>query len=240
MHDFRVAASCGVARRPCRGLLYCIKRLLTGLSGTLNGFATSTSAIGRAAGPFLGGWLFSAGVEAGYVIAPWWTFAAVGIIAAIPIWFLVEGEGFGGDDDHVSDEEDVEEDEESLQIQALEGGAEAAGRPGPNLIPNQEQIEESEEDDGVGPLTRTTTMSSALTIESEDSTESQSRRPSNLGGGPSRSDSADGRPSLNRRGSRRVMRRTSIPFGMGQGISRRYSSNLGQSLGTSGGFNAPG
>src|ERR1700761_1050492 len=98
------------------------------LIGTLNGFATSFSALGRAAGPFMGGWLFSAGVDAGYVIAPWWTFGAVGIIAAIPVWFLVEGEGFG-DDDLISDEEEIEEQEEFLRAEALEGEAEAAGRP---------------------------------------------------------------------------------------------------------------
>ena len=182
----------------------------------------------------MGGWLFSAGVEAGYVIAPWWTFTAVGVVAAIPVWFLVEGEGFGGDDDHISDEEDADEEENRLRAQGLEGEAEAAGRLGPELIPTRELIEDREEEEygGMGPLTRTTTMSSALTFGSEASNAD----------GPSRSDSrsqSQTRPSLSRRGSRRVMRRTSIPFGMGQ-VSRRYSSNLGQSLGTSGSFNAPG
>jgi hypothetical protein len=42
---------------------------------------------------------------------------------------------------------------------------------------------------------------------------------------------------LNRRPSRRVLRKMSIPIGMGgQGISRRYSSNLGQSFGSAGSF----
>lgn len=191
----------------------------------------------------MGGWLFSAGVEAGYVIAPWWTFTAVGVVAAIPVWFLVEGEGFGGDDDHVSDEEDVEEEESRLRAEALEGEAEAAGRLGPELIPNREQIEEQEEVDDIAPLTRTTTMSSAITVESREYSPYRglSRQTSNAEGGPSsRAESTDSRPVLSRRSSRRVMRRTSIPFGMGQAVSRRYSSNLGQSLGTSGSFNAPG
>lgn len=191
-------------------------------------------------GPFIGGWLFSSGVEAGYVIAPWWTFTAVGVVAAIPVWYLVENEGFGGDDDHVSDEEEFDEDEESLlREQGLEGAAEASGRLGPELIPTRELEEREENDDALGPLTRTTTMSSAMTLDSEDYS-GLSRQVSNAEGGPSRTNDTESAPTLSRRSSRRVMRRTSIPIGMGQGISRRYSSNLGQSFGTSGGFNAPG
>jgi hypothetical protein len=182
----------------------------------------------------MGGWLFSAGVEAGYVIAPWWTFGVVGIIAAVPVWFLVEGEGFG-DDDLVSDEEEIEEQEEFLRAEALEGEAEAAGRPGSELIPWREEVEEREETyGGVGPLTRTTTMSSAMTLGSDEySTGGLSRQASNVDNGPST------QPTLSRRNSRRVMRRISIPFGMGQGISRRYSSNLGQSLGSAASYNGP-
>src|SRR4051812_4823807 len=37
--------------------------------GTLNGLATSISAIGRAAGPAIGGGVFTMGVKHGYVIA---------------------------------------------------------------------------------------------------------------------------------------------------------------------------
>ena len=213
--------------------------------GTLNGFATSFSSIGRALGPFLGGWLFSVGVEAGYVVAPWWMFCAVGIVSAIPVWFLVEGEGFGGDDDHVSDDEDLEEEEERLLAEGLEGEAEAVGRPGPELVPTGEQVEEQEEEayGGFAPMTRTTTMSSAFSLGSDEySINDLVRQASNLDEGPSSSghrSRSNSRPSLGRRGSRRVMRRTSIPFGMGQAISRRYSSNLGQSFGSAGGFNAP-
>jgi hypothetical protein len=231
---------------PCSTILLTNSATSLRVLGTLNGFATSFSAVGRALGPFMGGWLFSAGVEAGYVITPWWTYAAVGVIGAIPIWFLIEGEGFGGDDDQVSDEEEFDEEEEDrLRAQALEGEAEAAGRLGPELFParSREQVEEREEEEygGFGPLTRTTTMSSAMTLGSDiGSTGGPSRRASEVDGGPSRADGPSDRTSLSRRGSRRVMRRTSIPFGMGQAVSRRYSSNLGQSLGTSGSFNAPG
>ncbi|CEL09057.1 hypothetical protein ASPCAL12199 [Aspergillus calidoustus] len=62
--------------------------------GTLNGVATSVSAVGRAAGPALLGPVFSLGVKMGYVILPWWLLACVACLAAIPVPFIVEGEGF--------------------------------------------------------------------------------------------------------------------------------------------------
>ena len=80
-------------------------------------------------------------------------------------------------------------------------------------------------------------MSSAMTLGSDEySTNGLSRQVSAVDGGPSGSGV---QPPLSRRNSRRVMRRTSIPFGMGQGISRRYSSNLGQSLGSAASYNGP-
>ncbi|KAI9883438.1 MAG: hypothetical protein M1823_004792 [Watsoniomyces obsoletus] len=68
--------------------------------GTLNGIATSVSSLGRAAGPALGGWTFSIGVRAGYVILPWWTIALLAVIGAVPVWYLEERDRFaegGGD-----------------------------------------------------------------------------------------------------------------------------------------------
>lgn len=219
---------CSIFAFPCSTILLTNSASSLRVLGTLNGFATSTSAIGRAIGPFIGGLTFTAGVEAGYIIAPWWLFTGIGIIAAIPIFFLEEGEGFGGEDDHVSDEEsaeeEAEEEHEFLQQEAIDAGAEAQGRP---FLPHaQEEREEAEEAlDEFGPLSRATTMSmsSALTIGTE---EGGSRRASVVEG-------SSAGPSRSRRGSRRVVRKMSIPIGMGErGISRRYSSNLGQSLGS--------
>ena len=235
---------------PCSTILLTNSASSLRVLGTLNGFATSFSAIGRAVGPALGGVFFTIGVRNGYVIAPWWLFCLIGVIAAIPVWFLVEGEGFGGDDDHVSDEEEIEEDDSMLQVEGLVGEAEASGRPGPQLFPTREQIEEEEEEEesygGLAPMSRTTTMSSALTLGSDEySTPGGSRRGSAAVGESSRRASraegswqVPGQQTRSRRGSRRVMRRTSIPFGMGnQGVSRRYSSNLGQSLGSAASYN---
>ena len=67
--------------------------------GTLNGVATSISAVGRAVGPVFEGWMFSLGLENGYVIVPWWTLAAIAVLGMIPVWYLVEMEGFAGDDE---------------------------------------------------------------------------------------------------------------------------------------------
>ncbi|KAL4871631.1 hypothetical protein BDV12DRAFT_25307 [Aspergillus spectabilis] len=62
--------------------------------GTLNGVATSVSAIGRAAGPAVLGPIFSLGVKAGYIIIPWWFLAFISVLAAVPALWIVEGEGF--------------------------------------------------------------------------------------------------------------------------------------------------
>ncbi|TKA74602.1 hypothetical protein B0A55_05434 [Friedmanniomyces simplex] len=224
-----VKCFCGIFAFPCSTILITNSASSLRVLGTLNGFATSTSALGRAAGPALGGAVFTVGVKAGYVVAPWWMFSAFAVVAAIPVFWLVEGEGFGGDDGEVSDEEEVEE---VLGEEGLEGEADAAGKPGPVMMPNYLQAEEEEEAYGGlgGLLSRTTTMSSAaLDDDSEAGTPvtGRSRQGSQVASGP----------VVSRRGSRRIMRRTSIPLGMGtEGISRRYSSNLGQSFGAAGSF----
>lgn len=224
---------CGIFAFPCSTILLTNSASSLRVLGTLNGFATSFSAVGRAIGPAVGGTVFTAGVKAGYVIAPWWLFALISIVAAIPIFFLEEGEGFGGDDDHVSDSED---DADMLHAEAIEGSADAAGRPGPLLIPTEEQHEEIEEAyDGMGPLSRTATVSSTMSLRSD---EYDTPRPSRENSTAAGEGSSSQQPRLNRRGSRRVMRKMSIPIGMGQqGISRRYSSNLGQSLGSAASYN---
>jgi MFS family permease len=220
---------CGIFAFPCSTILITNSAPSLRVLGTLNGMATSFSAIGRAAGPATGGAIFTIGVKRGYVIAPWWTFTALGLIAAVPVFWLEEGEGFGGDDGEVSDEE---EEDEILREEGLEGEAEAGGKPGPIMMPNHQRNHEEEEEaygSVGGLLTRTTTMSStAMDEESESTTPAGAR---------SRRGSQTTSPTLVRRNSRRVMRRTSIPVGMGsEGISRRYSSNLGQSFGTAGSY----
>ena len=80
--------------------------------GTLNGIAVSVSAVGRAAGPAMAGGTFTLGLEYGYVIPAWWLLGTIAAIGAIPIWWLVEGEGFSKDEDDSSSGD--EDDEEAL------------------------------------------------------------------------------------------------------------------------------
>ncbi|KAE8349903.1 major facilitator superfamily domain-containing protein [Aspergillus coremiiformis] len=80
----------------------CITILLTNSAsslmvlGTLNGVATSASAVGRAAGPAICGAAFSFGVKKGYIIFPWWILAVFGTLSAIPIYWTLDTEGVQG------------------------------------------------------------------------------------------------------------------------------------------------
>lgn len=105
--------------------------------GTLNGFATTFSALGRALGPALAGAAFSFGVRRDFIALPWWLLATVAAIGAVPVWFIEEGEGpsgrgrrggsadaeededtSGGEDNEDADDEatEVEEDEDETSL----------------------------------------------------------------------------------------------------------------------------
>lgn len=79
--------------------------------GTLNGVATSVSAIGRGVGPAVVGWAFSLGVKAGYMIVPWWVLAIMGVAGAVPIFWIIETDGFQG---NPVEEENSEDDEQEV------------------------------------------------------------------------------------------------------------------------------
>lgn len=220
---------CGIFAFPCSTILLTNSASSLRVLGTLNGLATSVAAVGRACGPALGGAMFTVGVKAGFVIAPWWLFALVALVGAIPVFYLVEGEGFGGDDMVSDDEDDNELDRENLQFEALEGEAEATGDAGPFLMPLPEYAGDEDDEEaygGVANLMSRTATSSSLTLD-DDAVQ---------GITPRNAQSSSGSPALSRRNSVRVMRRTSMPIGMGEGISRRYSSNLGQSFSSAGSY----
>ncbi len=90
---------------PCSTILLTNSAVSLRILGTLNGVSVSISALGRAAGPALCGVAFTMGVDRGYIIAPWWLLTIIAIFAAIPVFWLVEMEGFG------DKEEDVEEED---------------------------------------------------------------------------------------------------------------------------------
>ncbi|KFY27929.1 hypothetical protein V493_03195 [Pseudogymnoascus sp. VKM F-4281 (FW-2241)] len=105
-----VKSFCGIFMFPCSTIMLTNSAASLRLLGTLNGVATSVSAIGRAAGPFLAGTAFTWGMERGYVIVAWWMLGFIAILGAIPIFMLVEMEGFN----RASNDEDESDDEELL------------------------------------------------------------------------------------------------------------------------------
>jgi hypothetical protein len=111
---------------PCSIILLTNSAVSLRILGTLNGFAVSISAVGRAIGPAIAGAAFSWGLEKGYIITPWWLLGTIACIGGIPIWYLVEMEGFSNTDSSDSEDEDEEEDgldtvDEDIDGEILEG-----------------------------------------------------------------------------------------------------------------------
>ncbi|KUJ24464.1 MFS general substrate transporter [Mollisia scopiformis] len=113
---------------PCSIILLTNSAVSLRILGTLNGFAVSISAIGRAIGPAMTGTVFTWGFERGYMITAWWLLGIIAAIGAIPIWYLVEMPGFSKSDSDSDDDDEsllptVEEDEEgeARATEILEG-----------------------------------------------------------------------------------------------------------------------
>jgi hypothetical protein len=104
--------------------------------GTLNGFAVSISAVGRAIGPAMTGATFTWGIEKGYVITGWWLLSIIAILGAIPLWSVDEPEGFSSTDPN-SDAEDEEDDpfESENDAEILNGDETAAGDSDEEIFP---------------------------------------------------------------------------------------------------------
>ncbi|KAF2138279.1 uncharacterized protein K452DRAFT_290869 [Aplosporella prunicola CBS 121167] len=200
---------------PCSTILLTNSATSLRILGTLNGIATSVSAIGRAAGPAIGGSTFTMGVEHGYVIVPFWIFAAISLLGAIPAFLLIEGEGFGPEEPDVSDEENQE------PARCSRGDSDSLS---------------SEDDYGVVGelLSRTTTISSGVLdndIDDDVGTANMIHpQPSSSlpSGGLHRNTASSRRGSGAQQKGRPIRRKTSVPIGMGMGF-RRHSSNLGLS-----------
>lgn len=64
--------------------------------GTLNGFATTFSALGRASGPALTGVAFTWGVKHDVIGLPYWILASIAALGIIPAFMIVEGDGPSG------------------------------------------------------------------------------------------------------------------------------------------------
>lgn len=192
--------------------------------GTLNGLATSVSAVGRAVGPAMHGSIFTWGVQRGYIVAPFWTLTVISLIASIPTWWLEEGQGFGDDPD--SDTEDVLSASASSALSLDDGELDRTPADA-----NDDIASESEYGEPRNLLSYTTTRSSTAieTDDEMDSSEEEAERPYFRGELSSSFDPARSQSQGARRGSRggrAVRRRSSVPIGMGVGF-RRLSTNIG-------------
>jgi len=99
---------CIVFAIPCCTILLTNSASSVTVLGTLNGVATSVSALGRAAGPALIGTVFSWGVQKGYMLIPWWLLSALTLTSVIPAIWIVEQDGPSREVESESEEEEVE------------------------------------------------------------------------------------------------------------------------------------
>ncbi|KAF3348651.1 hypothetical protein VD0002_g1397 [Verticillium dahliae] len=93
---------------PCMTILLTNSASSLRILGTLNGFATMFSGLGRAVGPAGAGVAFSWGVERGYVITAWWLLSFCAVVGAIPAMMLTEGDGPAPSTETTDDEADEE------------------------------------------------------------------------------------------------------------------------------------
>lgn len=99
---------------PCTTIMLTNSAASLRILGTLNGFATTFSGMGRAVGPAMTGSVFTLGVQKGYMIFPWWLLAFVALIGAVPLWFMVEGPGPTPAQDTDDDDDDDGEEDDTL------------------------------------------------------------------------------------------------------------------------------
>jgi Major Facilitator Superfamily len=98
-----VKSFCIVFAFPCMMILLTNSASSLRVLGTLNGFATSLSALGRAFGPAASGVLFTWGVDQGYIITPWWALGVISALGAIPVWHIKETDGIANSSESVVD-----------------------------------------------------------------------------------------------------------------------------------------
>lgn len=247
---------CGIFAFPCSTILLTNSASTLRVLGTLNGVATSISAVGRAAGPALAGVTFSAGVDIGYVVISWWTLAVVGVIGAVPVWGLVEMEGFAtsssDDDDDDKDDDSGEDDDDD---DAAEDGY---GFDDDDYDENSINDEQGRfiNADADGRTAKTSSISSGggggaharetrprrssshtsttMTNDVFEADDDRDRDHDHLlpgSGSLSPITSRGSQPRPRQRSSHRELRRIASPIGLGVGViptgSRRYSSDLG-------------
>ncbi|KAF5971829.1 hypothetical protein FBULB1_9014 [Fusarium bulbicola] len=114
--------------------------------GTLNGYATTFSGLGRALGPASTGALFTWGADHGYVVTAWFFLMFIAILGAIPAYLVEEGEGPSASASSSAENSDTENDEASSSSSTI-------------LLPEDSAIESEEEEEEELPLTKTKSRS---------------------------------------------------------------------------------
>ncbi|APA09313.1 hypothetical protein SS1G_12101 [Sclerotinia sclerotiorum 1980 UF-70] len=142
---------------PCCIILLTNSAVSLRILGTLNGFAVSISAVGRAIGPAMSGAAFTWGLKEGYVITPYFLLGTIAAIGAIPIWYLEEMEGF-----NKSGTSDDEAEVESLLPANDEETGLLAGDERIRRDPNEEALDVVEG----APLSKSITISASKRRES--------------------------------------------------------------------------
>lgn len=152
----------------CTTILMTNSALSMRLLGTLNGVATSVTAVGKASGPAIGGTMFEIGAVKGWAILPWWVLAGFAMLGAIPVWWLVEMEGFGSGSGETSEVEEDEVEEPEVGLPHREGlgqSSEPVAVGSPETMPEdlEEEIDEfAREDEGLLSSTRLRRMSTPI------------------------------------------------------------------------------
>lgn len=229
---------CGIFAFPCSTILLTNSASSLSILGTLNGVATSISAVGRAAGPALAGATFSAGVDIGYVIICWWTLALVGVLGAVPVWALVEMEGFArsssdADDSDDEDDEDAAEEDDDFDDDFDDENSRAEEEVRFLTTDADHRTAKTSSISSVGGVreTRPRKLSHASSMVSDvfEADDDHDLLPGSGSLSPITSRGSQARPR--NRSSHRELRRIASPIGLGPGViptgSRRYSSDLG-------------
>lgn len=102
--------------------------------GTLNGYATTFSGMGRAAGPASTGALFSWGADHGYVVTAWFFLMFIAILGAIPAYLVEDGAGPTASASTSAENSDTEDNEASSSSSTL-------------LLPEDSAVASDSEDD---------------------------------------------------------------------------------------------
>ncbi|KAJ4271522.1 hypothetical protein NW762_000226 [Fusarium torreyae] len=109
--------------------------------GTLNGYATTFSGLGRALGPASTGALFSWGADNGYIVTAWFFLMFVAILGAIPAYLVEEGEGPTASAAASAENSDTENDESESSSSTL-------------LLPEGSAIASDSDDENERPLSK--------------------------------------------------------------------------------------